>query len=203
MNIHSPKGTWEALGPVILEICGSKGCSTSWRRVNTNAVVCLTQKISNMIKNVNNLSNTCFIWNSLEFVWNFQQVGFSFYKGRIKRDMLTKFISELLNTRLRLRIVCSQDIVMEIAVARCFSFWKVIFWFYFFAEEKPFEKVVGGATAVRGPQNLSSKNYSCSCVRNMNRRGGGKWVLRDRANWVLYLHSVVDLSFAWKISCIT
>lgn len=43
MDISSPKGTWEAEGPVILEVYGAKGCSTSWRRVNTNAVECLTQ----------------------------------------------------------------------------------------------------------------------------------------------------------------
>lgn len=49
-------------------------------------------------------------------------LDFAFYKEWMKRDVLTKFISEFLNIRLRLRIVCSQDIVMEIAVARCFSF---------------------------------------------------------------------------------
>lgn len=105
--------------------------------------------------------------------------------------------------RFRLRIVCSQDIVMEIAVAPCFFIWKVIFWFYFLTKDKPVKKVVGCPAAARGLQNWSSKNYTSSCVRNMNRRGGGKWALRDRPNWVLYLHSVVDLSFAWKISCNT
>lgn len=51
-----------------------------------------------------------------------------FIQGEGGKKRLPEFTSELLNTRFSLRIVCSQDIAMEIAVARClFLNLKVIF----------------------------------------------------------------------------